>query len=758
MNSRRVIFTVLLVVLILTGISQVLTLFFVQSVGRDISIQYENLIDDLFSLDTHLVKTSFQIVDFLGCCIEAPLAEGALDRAVLAESGRRILSFASFITAPPRVADPRVMSDDPLFIEERMSAAFDSFSETRAELGGLLKKLSLTEDDTEYRVVLDQFIEKLLQFTKVIANFSTVLHQLEDMYYVYLRDSTKRELDFQRATLYISASIMVLFGALFALFVRSEHLARLRVIRQNDQLEMAISRRTHELQESEQRYRSLFENMQDAFALYETVTDDQGRPVDHKVLEVNRAFEAQLGLKRDEIIGRGLKEVLPGIEHDSTDWIGKFGEVALTGTPQAFEHYSDTVNRWMSIVVYSPGERQFATLSADVTERHKAEAALSEVYNIINRSPVTVFLWKNDSTRSVEFVSDNVKDLVGFTPEEFVSGYVQYSSVVHPEDMARVTEEMLSYSNDSGLVAFTHEPYRVVTREGEVKWIEENTFARHDGEGNITHYEGIVVDISERIHAAEALNESEQKLRQAQKLESVGRLAGGIAHDFNNLLTTIIGYTDLISDDRQLSGETIESLHEIRRSADRAASLTQQLLAFSRKQILQPQDLELDRLVASLGKMLERLIGEHIELTTILDSVPEYIRADPGQIEQIIANLVVNACDAMHEGGFLMIETRRVHVDEGDQQGQQHRQPEVPPGHYVLLTVSDTGHGIDEQMIGHIFEPFFTTKDVGKGTGLGLSTVHGIVSQSGGFIQVASEPDRGTTFKLYFPSVGDPDP
>jgi PAS domain S-box-containing protein len=753
MNSRRLTFAVLLIILILTGISQVLTLFFVQSVGKDISNQYENLVNDLFAQDNHLAKTSFQIVTFIECYIEPPLADGTRDRAALAESGRRIVSFASFLRDPPQVTGRSVMRDDPLFVEERMSAAFGSFSEIRAELNGLLEKLSLADRDVEYREVLDQFLVKSVQFSKVIANFSAILHQLEDMYYVYLRDSTNRELDFQRVTFYISASILVLFGAIFALFVRHERLARLSVIRQNDQLEVAISRRTRELQESEQKYRSLFENMQNAFALNEIVTDTQNRPVDYRFLEVNRAFEEQTGLEREDIIGRNATEVLPGIEHDSADWIGTFGEVALTGTPQAFEHYSASLQRWLSVVAYSPGRRKFATLSADITEHRRAEATLSEAYDIINRSPVTVFLWNNDSTWSVEFVSDNVKDLFGFTREEFASGNAQYSSAVHPEDLARVTEEMLSHSADPGLVAFTHEPYRIVTKEGEVKWIEDNTFARRDGDGNITHYEGIVVDISERVRAAEALKESEEKLRQAQKLESVGRLAGGIAHDFNNLLTTIIGHTDLISDERQLSEDTIESLQEIRHSADRAAVLTQQLLAFSRRQMLQPRNLELDQLVSSLGKSLERLIGEHIELTTMLDSAPEHIRADPRQIEQIVTNLVANAGDAMPKGGALTIGTQRVHLDEGDQQ----RPPEAPPGRYVLLTVSDTGHGMDEQTMGQVFEPFFTTKGVGKGTGLGLSTVYGIVSQSGGFIQVVSEPHRGTTFRLYFPSVADTD-
>ncbi|MBA7527423.1 Sensor histidine kinase RcsC [subsurface metagenome] len=242
----------------------------------------------------------------------------------------------------------------------------------------------------------------------------------------------------------------------------------------------------------------------------------------------------------------------------------------------------------------------------------------------------------------------------------------------------------------------------------------------------------------------------EEQLRQAQKLESVGRLAGGVAHDFNNLLTTIIGYSELISTEQNLDDTTKEGIQEIRSSAERAAALTQQLLAFSRKQVLQPQIIDLNSLITKLGKMLRRLIGEDIDLITELDSsLGHNIKADPGQLEQVIMNLVVNARDSMPEGGTITIETQGLYLDESYH--QQH--PQVTPGNYLLLAVSDTGHGMDEETRNHIFEPFYTTKGVGEGTGLGLSTVYGIVKQSGGFIWVYSEPEQGTTFKIYLPRL-----
>ncbi len=241
----------------------------------------------------------------------------------------------------------------------------------------------------------------------------------------------------------------------------------------------------------------------------------------------------------------------------------------------------------------------------------------------------------------------------------------------------------------------------------------------------------------------------EEQFRQAQKLESVGRLAGGVAHDFNNLLTTIIGYSELISAEKDLDDTTKEGVQEIRNAGVRAAALTQQLLAFSRKQVLQPRVIDLNSLITKLGKMLRRLIGEDIDLITELDSNLGHIKADPGQVEQVIMNLVVNARDAMPDGGRIIIETQGLYLDESYH--QQH--PQVTPGDYVLLAVSDTGHGMDEETRNHIFEPFYTTKGVGEGTGLGLSTVYGIVKQSGGFIWVYSEPEQGTTFKIYLPRL-----
>jgi signal transduction histidine kinase len=248
-----------------------------------------------------------------------------------------------------------------------------------------------------------------------------------------------------------------------------------------------------------------------------------------------------------------------------------------------------------------------------------------------------------------------------------------------------------------------------------------------------------------------ALRESEEGLRQAQKMEAVGNLAGGIAHDFNNLLTVIRGYTDILLSRLGREAEGSGEIAEIGRAAERAAQLTGQLLAYSRKQILEPRVLDLNRVVTETQAMLGRLIGEHIEFSTTLAEDLGSISADAGQIEQIIMNLVVNARDAMPEGGTLLLETGNATFADGSTNGR----PDTIPGDYVLFAVTDSGQGMDAATVGRVFEPFYTTKARGEGTGLGLATVYGIVKQSGGHIEVESEPGLGTSFRLYFPQVAE---
>ena len=283
----------------------------------------------------------------------------------------------------------------------------------------------------------------------------------------------------------------------------------------------------------------------------------------------------------------------------------------------------------------------------------------------------------------------------------------------------------------------TDQESREMDSHGEKK-IFRNTMAGMVVDGHWVRTWGITRDVTERMLL-------EEQLRNAQQLEAIGRLAGGVAHDFNNILSIIMGHGELLlagADENARNG-----LEQIRRAAERAASLTQQLLAFSRKQVLQPKILDLNEAVADIQKMLSRVIGEDIELIARLHPSLVPVKADPGQVEQVLMNLAVNARDAMPHGGMLMMETSN--VEAGDQLA---RDLELAPGCYVMLTVTDSGHGMEAGTLSHIFEPFFTTKPMGKGTGLGLATVYGIVKQSGGSIQVASEAGRGSTFRIYLPA------
>jgi len=279
-------------------------------------------------------------------------------------------------------------------------------------------------------------------------------------------------------------------------------------------------------------------------------------------------------------------------------------------------------------------------------------------------------------------------------------------------------------------------------KDGGTVFVIENAIAILDSRGELAEIHGFLIDETESRKA-------EQQLRQAQKMEAVGRLAGGVAHDFNNILGVINGYSEILLGNQKVDDTVRRRIQEIFKAGQRAAALTRQLLAFSRRQVLQPKLISLNLVIEDMDKMLERLIGEDIEVQTILDPNLDAVKADPGQMEQVILNFCINARDAMPEGGSLTIETKNVDVDE--LQAAPHFP--VKAGRYVRLNVSDTGAGMDKETMSHVFEPFFTTKGPEKGTGLGLATVYGIVEQSGGHVCVYSEPGQGSTFSVYLPAA-----
>jgi len=357
---------------------------------------------------------------------------------------------------------------------------------------------------------------------------------------------------------------------------------------------------------------------------------------------------------------------------------------------------------------------------------------------LADNAPDIVFRYELLPQLRCVYMSPSVKGLTGYTPEDFYADPELSFKLVHKED--RPLLEALFRGDVQGDTT----TLRWQSRQHAKIWIEQRHVFAHDKDGKLIAIEGIARDITERINL-------EEQLRHSQRMEAVGRLAGGVAHDFNNLLTVIIGRAEILLG-RVADERGRRDLDLIRQTGSRAAALTHQLLAFSRKQVLQPKVIDLKTLVADAEKMLTRVIGEDIKLTVRSDPGLGTVKADPGQMEQVIMNLVVNSRDAMPEGGTITIETANADLDES--YSRQHL--EVRPGRYVMLAVSDTGQGMDAETQARIFEPFFTTKDKDRGTGLGLSTVYGIVQQSGGEIWVYSELGQGTSFKIYLPRVDEP--
>jgi len=314
---------------------------------------------------------------------------------------------------------------------------------------------------------------------------------------------------------------------------------------------------------------------------------------------------------------------------------------------------------------------------------------------------------------------------------------------VHPDDQLLVNDAAQE-ARQTGLGRRIE--YRMRRKDGTWLYLESTASAIR---GENDAIEKLVI-VSRDITSRRRL---EEQFRQAQKMEAVGRLSGGIAHDFNNLLGVIIGYTEVLTEQLTQTDPMRESVDEILKAGRRAATLTRQLLAFSRQQVLEPKALDLNEVVSDTEKMLRRLVGEDIEFVTRLQESLGTVKADPGQLEQVLMNLVVNARDAMPDGGQLTIETSNIEVDPHFVQAYSFP---FKPGSYVLLALADTGVGMDAEILAHIFEPFFTTKDKDAGTGLGLATVYGIVKQSGGYIEVHSEPGHGSTFKVYLPRIAEP--
>jgi two-component system cell cycle sensor histidine kinase/response regulator CckA len=490
------------------------------------------------------------------------------------------------------------------------------------------------------------------------------------------------------------------------------------------------------LQESEKRYKMLFESAPDAILIMEAEGENSGR-----IVAANQAAAEMHGYSVPEILELNISALNPRAKTASGnsrlrrilagEWIQEeITHLRKDGTAFPVEIHAGLMEL--------EDHKYILAFDRDISERKQGEEALREAHQtlhaLIQASPLAIFVL--DPEARVRLWNPAAEHLFGWREEEVLGRTLPSVPPTQVKESKRLFQRMLAGESLDGL------ELQRQRKDGSPIYISIFTAPLYDVHGQITGIMALNSDITESKRLKE-------QLLQSQKMEVVGRLAGGVAHDFNNLLTAITGYSELVLNFMDEDNPLRQDVAEIRKAGDRAASLTRQLLAFSRKQVLQPKVLDLNKVVESMGKMLQRLLPSDIDLTISQEQNLGRVMADPGQIEQVILNLAINARDAMPQGGRLTLTTANVYLKES----QARRLVDVEPGHYVMLMISDTGCGMDPETRSHIFEPFFTTKEMGKGTGLGLSTVYGIVKQSGGHISVHSQPGEGATFKVYLPRI-----
>jgi len=494
------------------------------------------------------------------------------------------------------------------------------------------------------------------------------------------------------------------------------------------------------LRKSEEKFKNLFIHSNDGISLHQLVYDNNGNPVDYIILDVNPKYEEMLSINKNEAIGKRSTEVY---KQATPPYFDIYKEVTLTGNPTVFETFYEPAGKYFIISVYSPQKGQFATIFKDITPFKKSEQELQESEKkfslFMNNLPLVVVI--RDIMGHYVFMNDKWEDAMDLKKEDWL-GKTPFD--VFPEEDAK---KLIQIDHDA-IVNGTTEPIELTLhhKTGIKHWLA-NRFVIYNTNNKPVYVATLYIDISEKQKVEEERERLKDQLIQAQKLESIGRLAGGVAHDYNNMLEVIMGNAQLAMMQLENTAELKIFLNEILNASRRSAEITRQLLTFARKQITEPQIVNVNFVIETMLKMLGRLIGENIELIFNPENKIWNILIDPTQINQIIANLCINARDAIDANGIITITTNNVTLDEY----YCSQAPDCLPGEYVMISVNDNGCGMDKEIMDKIFDPFFTTKEFGKGTGLGLSTVYGIVKQNNGFIKVYSEKGSGSTFNIYFP-------
>jgi PAS domain S-box-containing protein len=485
------------------------------------------------------------------------------------------------------------------------------------------------------------------------------------------------------------------------------------------------------LRGSEGRFRAFIDHAADALFLVDP---------DGVILDVNLQACESLGYTRDELIGMGLSEIDPNVSPAAPQQLVK-PEAGGTVTFDSRHRRKDGSVFPVEVrtrLIRIEDTLYRLSLARDLTDRKRAEEALRRSEEMLRQAEAIAHVgaWTYEVDEGVYYCSEEGGRIGGCAPGPHPAEALNAKN--HPDDLPYVKAAI-----EATLAGAPLEMEHRLLADGRVKWVHVQGQPEQDASGRVVRVVGATQDITKRRML-------EEQFRQAQKMEAVGRLAGGIAHDFNNMLAVINGYSELLLLRTPFQDPAHAQLQEIRSAGERAQALTGQLLLFSRQQSVEQRVIQLNEVIVSMEKLLFRLLGEDVMLSTLLAPDLGQVLADRGQIEQVLMNLAVNARDAMPQGGTLIIETANVTLDR-----TQHQRGVLgaPPGDYLLLGVTDTGTGMDDETMAHIFEPFFTTKQVGVGTGLGLATVYGVVEQSRGDIVVSSDPGWGTTFKIYLPRV-----